>query len=135
MLSVNKVILVGNVGQDPDIKHLDSGSTVANFSLATSKSWKKNGERITKTEWHRVVVWSPLAEKVVEPYVKKGTQLLIEGELETRSYEKDGIKRYTTEIRCYNLNLGSSKNDEGNSNTANQAPEKPTDTKTDDLPF
>lgn len=96
---VNKVILVGNVGQDPEVRYMPSGNAVANLSLATSDNWKdKNtGEQQERTEWHRVVFFNRLAE-IVEQYVKKGGKLYIEGRLQTRSWEQDGVKRYTTEI-------------------------------------
>ena len=98
-MSVNKVILVGNVGKDPEVRHLDSGVAVANFPLATSESYNaKNGERVTTTEWHNIVLWRGLAE-VAEKYVTKGRQLYIEGRIRTRSWDdKEGNKRYTTEI-------------------------------------
>ena len=98
-MSVNKVILVGNVGRDPEVRHLDSGVAVANFPLATSETYTaKNGERITTTEWHNIVLWRGLAE-VAEKYVTKGRQLYIEGRIRTRNYDdKDGNKRYITEI-------------------------------------
>ena len=96
---VNKVILVGNVGNDPEVRYMPNGNAVANISIATSDSWKdKNtGEQQERTEWHRVVFFNRLAE-IVEQYVKKGSKLYIEGRLQTRSWEKDGVKRYTTEI-------------------------------------
>lgn len=98
-MSVNKVILVGNVGKDPEVRHLDSGVAVANFPLATSESYTaKNGDKVTTTEWHNIVLWRGLAD-VAEKYVTKGRQLYIEGRIRTRSYDdKDGNKRYTTEI-------------------------------------
>ncbi len=98
-MSVNKVILVGNVGKDPEVRHLDSGVAVANFPLATSESYTaKNGERVTTTEWHNIVLWRGLAD-VAEKYVTKGQQLYIEGRIRTRAWDdKDGNKRYTTEI-------------------------------------
>jgi single-strand DNA-binding protein len=98
-MSINKVILVGNVGKDPEIRHLDSGVAVANFPLATSESYTaKNGDKVTSTEWHNIVLWRGLAE-VAEKYVTKGRQLYIEGRIKTRSYDdKDGNKRYITEI-------------------------------------
>ena len=98
-MSVNKVILVGNVGKDPEVRHLDSGVAVANFPLATSESYNsKSGERVTTTEWHNIVLWRGLAE-VAEKYVTKGRQLYIEGRIRTRSYDdKEGNKRYVTEI-------------------------------------
>lgn len=98
-MSVNKVILVGNVGKDPEVRHLDSGVAVCNFPLATSESYNaKNGERVTTTEWHNIVLWRGLAD-VAEKYVKKGQQLYLEGRIRTRNYDdKDGNKRYITEI-------------------------------------
>ena len=89
---MNKAILIGNVGKEPEIRKTQSGISVANFSLATSKKIK--GE--DKTEWHRIVAWDKLAE-IIENYVHKGDKLMIEGEIETRDYEKDGQKVYTTE--------------------------------------
>lgn len=96
---VNKVILVGNLGNDPDVRYMPNGNAVANISLATSDSWKdkNSGEQQERTEWHRVVFFNRLAE-IVEQYVKKGSKLYVEGRLQTRSWEQDGVKRYTTEI-------------------------------------
>lgn len=98
-MAVNKVILIGNVGNDPEIRHLEAGTPVANFRLATSETYtNRNGERITQTEWHNIVLWRGLAE-VAEKYVKKGSQLYIEGRIRTRSWEdREGNKRFTTEI-------------------------------------
>lgn len=97
--SVNKVILIGNLGADPTIHRRQDGEPIANFSLATSESWrdKNTGERKEKTEWHRIVVFPPLS-KIVEQYVVKGQKLYIEGKLQTRKWEKDGIERYSTEV-------------------------------------
>jgi single-strand DNA-binding protein len=97
---VNKVILIGNCGQDPELKYMPNGNAVANVTVATSESWKdKNtGEQQTKTEWHRVVFFRRLAE-IVGEYVKKGSKIYIEGKLQTRKWQdKDGQDRYTTEI-------------------------------------
>ena len=93
---VNKVILVGNVGNEPEVRYMPNGNAVANISVATSDSWKdKNtGDQQERTEWHRVVFFNRLAE-IVEQYVKKGSKLYIEGRLQTRSWEQDGVKRYT----------------------------------------
>lgn len=98
--SINKVILVGNIGNDPEVKTMQSGDRVANFSVATSESWndKKSGERKERTEWHRVVVFNQGLINVCENYLKKGAKVYVEGQVETRSYEKDGQKVYTTEI-------------------------------------
>lgn len=99
MSSVNKAILVGNVGSDPEIRSMQSGDEVAQLSIATSESWKdKNtGEKKEKTEWHRVVIFGNLVN-VVKNYVKKGSKLYLEGKIETRSWEQDGQKKYSTEI-------------------------------------
>ena len=96
---VNKVILVGNVGNDPEVRYMPNGNAVANVSIATSDTWKDKttGDQQEKTEWHRVVFFNRLAE-IVEQYVKKGSKLYIEGRLQTRSWEQDGVKRYSTEI-------------------------------------
>lgn len=96
---VNKVILVGNVGGDPEVRYMPSGGAVVNLTLATSDTWKdkNSGENVEKTEWHRVVFFNKLAE-IVGEYVRKGSKLYIEGRLQTRSWEQDGVKRYTTEI-------------------------------------
>jgi single-strand DNA-binding protein len=96
---INKVILVGNVGQDPETRYMPNGGAVTNLSIATSETWKdkNSGEQQERTEWHRVVFYQRLAEIVAE-YVKKGSKLYIEGSLRTRSWEQDGVKRYATEI-------------------------------------
>jgi single-strand DNA-binding protein len=106
MSGVNKVILVGNLGADPEVRHLENGVTVANFNLATTEYFrdKVSGERREQSEWHRVVVWRGLAD-VVEKYVRKGSKLYVEGKLRTRKWEKDGIERYTTEIMADTLNM------------------------------
>ncbi len=98
--SVNKVILVGNLGADPDVRSMQSGDKVVNLSIATSESWKDKatGERREKTEWHRVVVFNKGLVPVCENYLKKGAKVYIEGQVETRSWEQDGQKKYTTEI-------------------------------------
>ncbi len=99
MAGVNKAILLGNLGRDPEIRHFDDGSSKAAFSLATSKSYNdRSGERVTKTEWHNVVLWRGLA-KTAERYLTKGKQVYVEGEISTRSYtDKNGQTRYITEI-------------------------------------
>ena len=99
--SVNKVILVGNLGKDPEIRSMQSGDKVASFSIATSESWKDKatGERKEKTEWHRISVWNQGLVKVIESYVKKGSKVYIEGQLETRKWtDKDGVEKYSTEV-------------------------------------
>jgi single-strand DNA-binding protein len=103
-MSINKVILIGRLGQDPELKYTPSGSAVCNFSMATSESWAdKSGQKQEKTEWHRIVVWGKLAE-LCNQYLAKGRQAFVEGSLQTRSWEgKDGQKRYTTEINARNI--------------------------------
>lgn len=97
---LNRVQLIGNVGGDPDIKNLTNGGIVANFSIATSESWKDKatGEKKERTEWHRIVVWNEGLINVIEQYVRKGSKVMVEGELQTREWEKDGDKRYSTEV-------------------------------------
>ncbi len=96
---VNKAILVGTCGQDPEVRYLPNGNAVTNFSLATSEQWtdKQSGQKVEKTEWHRVTLFGKVAE-IAGEYLRKGSQVYIEGKLQTREWEKDGIKRYTTEI-------------------------------------
>ena len=98
--SVNKVILVGNLGRDPEIRTLNSGDRVANLNVATSETWrdKSSGERKEKTEWHRVVIFNENLVKVAENYLKKGSKVYIEGQLATRKYEQNGVEKYSTEI-------------------------------------
>lgn len=104
-MSVNKVILVGNVGRDPETRHLDKGVVVTRFSLATTESYTaKTGEKVSNTEWHNIVAWRGLAE-VIDKYVKKGSQLYIEGRLRTNTYEKDGVKHYATEIYADTMHM------------------------------
>ena len=106
-MSVNKVILIGNVGQDPDIRNTSDGREIANFSLATTESWKdkNSGERKDKTEWHRIVVFSPGLVNIVKNYVKKGSKLYIEGQLQTRKWtDNNGVEKFTTEVVLQNFN-------------------------------
>ncbi len=106
-MSINKVILVGNVGQDPEVRSTQDGREVANFSLATSESWKdkSTGEKRDKTEWHRIVIFSQGLVGIVKNYVKKGSKLYIEGSLQTRKWtDNQGIEKFTTEIILQNFN-------------------------------
>ncbi len=98
--SVNKVILIGNLGNDPEIRAMQSGDKVCNLSIATSESWKDKttGERKENTQWHKVVIFNQGIMTVCENYLKKGAKVYIEGQLETRSWEQDGQKKYTTEV-------------------------------------
>lgn len=99
MAGINKVILVGNLGKDPEVRAISTDRKVANFSLATTESYKnKSGERVDQTEWHNVVFYGPIAD-VIERYLRKGSQIYVEGKIRTRSYDdKDGVKKYITEI-------------------------------------
>ena len=138
---VNKVILVGNLGNDPEVRHMPNGDAVANITLATSETWKdKNtGEQQEKTEWHRVVFFKRLAE-IVEQYVKKGSKVYVEGRLQTRSWEQDGVKRYTTEIVANEMQMLDSRSETGNSHPKQQQQSQPAapqgfDDFSDDVPF
>jgi single-strand DNA-binding protein len=140
---VNKVILIGNLGKDPEIQNFDKGVKKAAFSLATSETYRnREGQEIEQTEWHNIILWRGLAE-VAEKYLKKGSQVYIEGRIRSRSYEKDGQKRYITEIEGKTLNmLGGRSNSEqssyspssGDSTTATPPPPV-LPKEEDDLPF
>jgi len=147
MSGVNKVILVGRLGKDPEVRNLDNGATVANFTIATSESYKDRttGEKKEITEWHNVVLWRGLAE-IAQKYLHKGDMVYIEGKLRTRSWEKDGVTRYTTEVIADNMTMlgsrgggGSSSSSDMSSRSADRASTEaysaPADSGTDDLPF
>lgn len=138
MAGVNKVILVGRLGQDPEVKYTPSGVAVANFSIATSEEWKdKNtGEKKEDTQWHKIVIWRRLAE-VAGEYLHKGSQVYIEGKLQTRSWEdKEGNKRYTTEIIVRDLIMLDSKGQAQDSGPAGTNPGDPAPDGSDDtIPF
>lgn len=153
MAGVNKVILIGNLGSDPEVRHLSNGSVVANFNIATSESYtNKNGERVTQTEWHRIELWEGLA-KVAEQYLKKGQSVYVEGKLKTENWQdSDGNNRTTTRIRGLNMTmLGGRNSDQSgapdqaqqqqnvSAPAAAQAPvadtPAPAEDETDDLPF
>lgn len=147
--SVNKVILVGNLGKDPEVRHLENGTAVANFSLATSESYKdrNSGELKTNTDWHNVVLWRGLAE-IAEKYIKKGDKVYIEGKLRNRSYQdQEGVTKYITEVVGDNLvMMGKPEGNNGGAQSSAAAP-APTpaatpkvneitgETEDDDLPF
>lgn len=152
-MSINKVILVGNVGKDPDVKYFDNGSAVANFTLATTERGytAANGTQIPdRTEWHNIVCWRGLA-KVAEQFIKKGTQVYVEGKIRSRTYDDaNGVKRYVNEIYADNLELLGSRRREGAdgggdmpysspaNDTYQQAPtsySSPNISEEDDLPF
>ncbi len=140
MAGVNKVILVGNLGKDPEVRHLDNGIAVANFSLATTESYtNKQGERVNQTEWHNIVLWRGLAD-VAEKYLKKGNSIYVEGKISTRKWEdKEGNTRYSTDIIADKMTMLGSKSE--NSNTATESsvsstePTPSEDSGNDDLPF
>ena len=122
MAGVNKVILVGNLGKDPEVRHLEGGAAVANFTLATTEVYKdKTGTRQEQTEWHNIVVWRGLAE-IAEKYLKKGMTIYVEGKLRTRSWDdKEGHKRYTTEIVGDTFTILGKKENTNSSGTANDS--------------
>lgn len=147
MSGVNKAILVGRLGKDPDVRHLESGAAVANFPIATSETYKdKNGNKVEQTEWHNIVLWRGLAE-IAEKYLQKGKMVYIEGKLRTRSWEKDGVTRYTTEVVGDQMTMldskGSDNQSSGGANeyqsnsapAAAQSQTPDTNSEMDDLPF
>jgi single-strand DNA-binding protein len=145
MGSVNKVILVGNLGRDAELRYTPAGAAVATLNMATTEVWNdKNGQRQEKTEWHRVVLWGKPAESLTE-YLTKGKQIYVEGRLQTRQWDdKDGNKRYTTEIRGDKVVLLSSgggrgaamdRGSDAGSHPASPGPESPDPLTDDDIPF
>ena len=141
MASVNKVILIGKLGKDPEVRHFDNGGSIARFPLATSETYTKkdSNEKVTKSEWHTIVTRCGLAAKVVEPFLKKGNSVYVEGRLRTRSWEdKDGLIRYNTEIICDSLEMLGKKSDNLASpitESANDSKPPIQDSSDDDLPF
>ena len=147
MSGVNKVILIGRLGKDPEVRNLDNGTVVANFSIATSESYKDRttGEKKEITEWHNIVLWRGLAD-IAAKYLHKGDMVYIEGKLRTRSWEKEGVTRYTTEVVGDNMTMLSTQRSGGGGNQSEYRPSapqamaqddfKPSDNSaTDDLPF
>ncbi|MFN2394180.1 MAG: single-stranded DNA-binding protein [Bacteroidales bacterium] len=141
MAGVNKVILIGNLGKDPEVRNLESGAKVANFSLATTEYFKgKDGQRQESTEWHNIVLWNQMAE-LAEKYLKKGNSIYLEGRIRTRSYDdKDGVKKYVIEIMGNQMTfLGGPKSDSsGSQDSGSAAPQDPgivEDADDGDLPF
>jgi len=145
MSGVNKVILVGRLGKDPEVRNLESGVSVANFTVATSEVYrdKTTGEKKEITDWHNVVLWRGLAE-IAQKYLHKGDLIYIEGKLKTRSWEKDGITRYTTEVVADNMTMLSTRGGSSSPSGETSSPKNtnsenfplPADTGgTDDLPF
>ncbi len=116
MSGLNKVMLIGNLGKDPEYRHMEGGVMTARFPLATSEYYKnKDGNREERTEWHRIIMWRGLAEAAEKINLHKGQQIFIEGKLRYRTYEKDGIKRTETEIVAENMTLLSKRDNAGNS--------------------
>lgn len=140
MSGINKVILVGHLGKDPEVRHLDGGVSVASFPLATSETYTKDGKKVEQTEWHNIVMWRGLAD-IASKYLQKGKLVYIEGKLRTRSFEdKDGNKRYTTEVVAENFTMLGRKSDFDNNGNGGpmKAEEQPVDyseSPDDDLPF
>jgi single-strand DNA-binding protein len=138
MRGVNKVILVGNLGRDPEIRYIKDGTPVANLRLATSESWNDpQGQRQERTEWHRIVAWGKLAE-IAKEYMTKGRQIYVEGRLQTRSWDdREGNKRYTTEVRADQIVMLGTRGDSGGSKDVPAAPEpqQPFEATDDDVPF
>ncbi len=150
MSGVNKVILVGRLGKEPEVRNLENGAIVANFTMATSETYKDRttGEKKETTEWHNIVLWRGLAE-ISQKYLHKGDLVYIEGKLKTRSWEKEGVTRYTTEVVADNMTMLGSKSGGGSTGspsgeyggsrsserTSTEAYPAPADTNTDDLPF
>ena len=138
MAGINKVILIGNLGKDPEIRSLESGVKVASFSLATTESYKnKEGQRVDQTEWHNIVLWRGLAE-VAEKFLKKGSQIYVEGKIRSRTWDdKEGNKRYTTEIIGDNFTMLGGKRDETTAQQNHVEPDAPAAPAgpEDDLPF
>ncbi|HEV8699871.1 MAG TPA: single-stranded DNA-binding protein [Candidatus Polarisedimenticolia bacterium] len=141
MASVNKVILIGNLGRDPEVRYTQNGTAVANFTLATNEVWNdKSGERQERTEWHRIVVWGKQAE-IAREHLSKGKQVYIEGSIQTRQWDdREGNKRTTTEIKAQRLMMmGRADAGESRMNAAapppDAAPEEPGPPPDDDIPF
>jgi single-strand DNA-binding protein len=138
MRGINKVILVASVGQDPEVKYMPSGGAVCNLSAATNESWKdkQTGAKKERTEWHRLTFYNRLAE-IVGEYIRKGSQIYVEGSLRTRDYEKEGQKHYVTEIQVREMQMLGGKGEGKPKQT--QAPEKPVEEgesfQDDDIPF
>ena len=142
MSGINKVILVGHLGKDPEVRYLEGGVSVASFPLATSESFNKEGRKIEQTEWHNIVMWRGLAD-VAAKYLQKGKLVYIEGKLRTRSFDdKAGIRKYTTEVVAENFTVLGRKSDFENETPAKQTIKSEDadsdynrNTETDDIPF
>ena len=146
MAGVNKVILVGRLGKDPEVRNLENGASVANFTMATSETYKDRvtGEKKEITDWHNIVLWRGLAE-IAQKYLHKGDMVYIEGKMRTRSWEKEGVTRYTTEVIADNMTMLSTQRSGGSGNSSSEGGYSGTpksqesfsadSSGTDDLPF
>lgn len=143
MAGINKAIIVGRLGRDPELRYTPDGTAVANFSVATSEEWKdkNSGEKKERTEWHRIVAWRRLGE-ICGEYLSKGRQVYVEGKLQTRSWEQDGVTRYMTEIVATDVQFLGGRDDTGGNRRSTGGgmdqgyPEPPpADTQDDDIPF
>lgn len=125
MSGVNKVILVGHLGKDPEVRYLEGNVTVASFPLATSETYNKDGKRVEQTEWHNIVLWRGLAD-VAAKYLQKGRLVYIEGKLRTRNYEdKEGVRRYSTEVVAENFTLLGRRSDFDQTKSSDRAGDQP----------
>ena len=143
MAGINRVILVGNLGKDPDVITFENGVKKASFSLATSESYKnRDGNRVDQTEWHNIILWRGLAD-IAERFLRKGNQIYLEGKLRTRTYELDGVKKYITEIFGDNMTMLGSRRDSSEvpseiaaqETKSDKQQDQEIDTPKDDLPF
>jgi len=138
---LNKVMLIGHLGKDPELKYTEKGTAYCNFSIATDESYKdENGNKVERTEWHNIITWRKLAE-ICQQYLKKGSKIYCEGKLQTDSYEKDGVKRYSTKIVMTDMAMLDNKGSgsaSGSSDKVSDVASKPAGSTTgddDDLPF
>lgn len=136
MASKNLVILIGNLGRDPEMRYTQNGKAIASFSMATVEKWKTDsGEAKEKTEWHKIIAWGKLGE-ICGEYLKKGSQIYVEGKLQTRSWEdKEGIKRYTTEINAEKMLMLGSRAKTENAKAKDSPGEEPIQIPDEDIPF
>jgi single-strand DNA-binding protein len=132
---INKAILIGNLGADPEVRYTQSGAAVANFNVATTETWTKDGKKEEKTEWHRIVAFARLGE-ICGEYLSKGSRVYIEGRIQTRQWDdKDGNKRYTTEIVAREMKMLSSRGADTGSGGQDEQPPLPEPSMGDDVPF
>ena len=134
---LNKVMLIGRLGKDPELKYTEKGTAYCNFSLATDESYKdENGNKVERTEWHNIITWRKLAE-ICQQYLKKGSKIYCEGKLQTDSYEKDGVKRYSTKIVMTDMAMLDSKGTSAPTERVSDEATKPASSNADDddLPF